>query len=359
MKQCLHGLLTALFLSALVAAGCSGPEDDVASRRASSDPRNQTNTEEAQPREADPIEEPVAEPVEQPAAKAVVKPAPAPVVKKSAPEPVAKTANVRTAPEPIVTAPAPVTQPAPVVEPPRPVEQPRPVVEAPRPVEQPRAAAPVYVPTPPAPAPAPVAVAPPVPVDRTPPPPPAPVTRQVTIPSGTLIPVRMIDSVDSKTDRVGQTFLASIDEAVVLNGEVVLPRNADVVVKLAQAKSAGQVSGRSELQLQLDSVKVANKTYNVDSNVYQAQGQSQGKTTTRNTGIGAGLGALIGGLAGGGKGALIGAGIGGGAGVAASVIAKGDQVKVPAETQLTFRLENPVEITLVGPPVAPGAAPRR
>jgi hypothetical protein len=175
----------------------------------------------------------------------------------------------------------------------------------------------------------------------------------VTIPAGTLIPVRMIDSVDSKTDKVGQTFLGSIDEAVVVNGEVVVIRNTDVVVKLAQVKNTGQLTGRSELQLQLDAITVAKKQYTVDSNVYQTQGQSQTNTTVRNTGVGAGLGALIGGLAGGKKGAVIGAGVGGGAGVAAAVMAKGDQVKVPAETKLTFRLENPVEVTLVGAPVAP------
>jgi hypothetical protein len=163
----------------------------------------------------------------------------------------------------------------------------------------------------------------------------------------------MIDGVDSKTDKVGQTFLASIDEAVVVNGEVVMVRNADVQVKLAQVKNTGQLTGKSELQLQLDEVTVAKKKYAVDSNVYQTQGQSQTATTVRNTGVGAGLGALIGGLAGGKKGAVIGAGVGGGAGVAAAVMAKGDQVKVPAETKLTFRLENPVEVTLVGPPVAP------
>jgi hypothetical protein len=182
------------------------------------------------------------------------------------------------------------------------------------------------------------------------------VNRQVTIPSGTLIPVRMIDSVDSRTDKPGQTFLGSIDEAVVVNGEVVIARNSDVVVKLVQAKTSGQLAGRSELQLSLDRLTVAKKSYVVESNVFQTQGASQTTTTVRNTGVGAGLGALIGGLAGGKKGAAIGAGVGGGAGAAAAVMAKGDQVRVPAETKLTFRLESSVDVTLVGPPVAPTPA---
>jgi hypothetical protein len=182
------------------------------------------------------------------------------------------------------------------------------------------------------------------------------VNRQVTIPSGTLIPIRMIDSVDSKTDKIGQTFLASIDEPVVVNGEVVIPRLADVYVKLVQAKTSGQLTGRSELQLSLERLTVAKKSYDVESNVFQTQGASQTATTTRNTAVGAGVGALIGALAGGKKGAAIGAGVGGGAGVASAVMAKGDQVRVPAETKLTFRLENSVEVTLVGPPVAPSPA---
>jgi hypothetical protein len=167
----------------------------------------------------------------------------------------------------------------------------------------------------------------------------------------------MIDSVDSKTDKIGQTFLATIDEPVVVNGEVVIARNSDVYVKLVQAKTSGQLTGRSELQLALERITVAKRSYDVESNVFQTQGASQTTTTARNTGIGAGVGALIGALAGGKKGAAIGAGVGGGAGVAAAVMAKGDQVRVPAESKLTFRLENSVEVTLVGAPVAPSASP--
>jgi hypothetical protein len=176
--------------------------------------------------------------------------------------------------------------------------------------------------------------------------PPEPTTRQITIPSGTQIAVRMIDSVDSKTDDVGQTFRASVDSAVLVEGQVVLPKGGDVYLKLKQVSSAGELRGRSELRLELTRIDVAKRAYTVQTNVYETAGEAQGTKTAKNTGIGAAIGAAIGAIAGGKKGAAIGAGVGAGSGVAISVITKGEQVRVPSETRIVFSLQSPVEITL-------------
>jgi hypothetical protein len=179
-------------------------------------------------------------------------------------------------------------------------------------------------------------------------PPPPPPPRVVTIPAGTSVQVQMIDSVDSATSKVGDTFLASLAAPIVVNNEVIIPKNADVQIKLASTKTSGKFTGQSELTLGLDSVKFRGKTYPLTSSTFQQVGESRGKDTAKKTAIGAAIGTAIGAIAGGGKGAAIGAGIGAGSGAAAQVFMKGKQVKVPSETKIDFQLEQPVDVTMSG-----------
>ena len=176
-------------------------------------------------------------------------------------------------------------------------------------------------------------------------PPPPPPPRVVTIPAGTSVQVQMIDSVDSATNKIGDTFLASLAAPIVVNDEVIIPKNADVQIKLASAKTSGKFTGQSELTLELDSVKFRGKSYPLTSSTFQQVGQSRGKDTAKKTAIGAAIGTAIGAIAGGGKGAAIGAGIGAGSGAASQVFMKGKQVKVPSETKIDFQLEQPVDVT--------------
>jgi hypothetical protein len=184
----------------------------------------------------------------------------------------------------------------------------------------------------------------PAPPPPAPPPPPEP--RHLTLPSGTLIDVRMIDSIDSGTDHVGQSFKASLASAVMSGNEVVIPKDADVYVKLVDLKSAGNMTGTSELRVQLDRILIGKKAYAVESNTYVETGVSQGKQTAKTVGIGTAIGAAIGAIAGGKKGAVIGAGAGAGGGAAVEAATKGAQVKIASEAPMTFRLEAPIELTL-------------
>jgi len=177
-------------------------------------------------------------------------------------------------------------------------------------------------------------------------PPPPPPPRVVTIPAGTSVQVQMIDSVDSATNKVGDTFLASLAAPIVVNNEVIIPKNADVQIKLASAKTSGKFTGQSELTLELDHVQYRGKNYPLSSSTFQQVGDSRGKDTAKKTAIGAAIGTAIGAIAGGGKGAAIGAGVGAGSGAAAQVFMKGKQVKVPAETKIDFQLEQPVDVTV-------------
>ncbi len=170
----------------------------------------------------------------------------------------------------------------------------------------------------------------------------------VTIPAGTVIKVRMIDGVDSSKNKVGDQFQASLEDAIVVGNTVVAPKGADVYGRLAEAKSAGHISGSSELQLELTGVRINGNIQPIVTGEYSAVGKGRGKQSAERIGGGAAIGAVIGAIAGGGKGAAIGAGVGAGAGTAIQVVTKGQQVKVPSETLLDFTLSQPVTVTPSG-----------
>ena len=193
-----------------------------------------------------------------------------------------------------------------------------------------------------APAPAPAPTPQPVAAPAAPPP---PRTRTVEVPAGTTVSIRMIDSIDSAVNHTGEEFHASLANPIVVGDEIVVPKDADVTVRLAQASSAGHISGRSELRLELVKLDYQGRSYPLVSSTYDEVGTSRGKRTAATVGGGAALGALIGAVAGGGKGAAIGAGVGAASGGVYQGVTKGKQVKVPSETKLDFRLEQPVTIS--------------
>ena len=204
--------------------------------------------------------------------------------------------------------------------------------------------------------PAPPAPAPPAPTERervrllrpetasTAAPAPAPEAKSFTIPSGTVLKIRMIDPVDSEVSQVGQTFQASLDEPIMIDGEPAVPRGADVVAKLVEDKQSGKISGRTELTMDLVSIRVNGRM--VDLNTEEVTTSSESRTAKSGKVVGgtAAVGAILGGIFGGGKGAAIGAVSGAGAGAAVQVLTKGQRVKIPAETRLSFTLQNAIKI---------------
>jgi hypothetical protein len=184
-----------------------------------------------------------------------------------------------------------------------------------------------------------------------PPPPPPPSARREEfsergmIPSGTVLSIRMVDSVDSERDYVGQTFKASLDEPVLdPGGRTIVPRGADVVVKLVDDVQSGKIEGRTILTLDIVSLRINGREVDVDTTAITEQSSSRGARSGKVIGGTAALGAIIGAIAGGGKGAAIGAGAGAGAGTVAQVATKGQRVRIPSETRLTFTLQQPVRL---------------
>jgi hypothetical protein len=173
---------------------------------------------------------------------------------------------------------------------------------------------------------------------------PAPEPVKVTIPDGTPISIRLIDPVDTEKNKEGDTFRASLAAPIVVDDKVVVPKNADMQVRLVSAKSAGHFTGSSSVVLVLTKISVGGKSYDIQTGEFTKQGSSRGTRTAIVVGGGAAAGALIGGLAGGGKGAAIGAAAGAGAGTGVQALTKSQQIKLPSETVLEFQLKAPVTI---------------
>jgi hypothetical protein len=165
-----------------------------------------------------------------------------------------------------------------------------------------------------------------------------------TIPAGTRISVRTIDAIDSTQNQVGDRFEASLEQAISVDGNEIVSRDAGVYGRLAQSKESGTFTGRSELRLELTALVVNGQTVPIMTGEYELTGKSRGASTAKRTAGGAAVGSIIGALAGGGKGAAIGAGVGAGAGAGSETITKGDQVKVPSETLIEFTLQQDVQI---------------
>jgi hypothetical protein len=167
----------------------------------------------------------------------------------------------------------------------------------------------------------------------------------VTIPAGQSMLVRMIDGVDSSKNHVGDVFHASLETDLTVGDTVVAKKGTDIYGRLAEAKEAGHFSGSSELQLELTRIVIDGHDYPVVSSDYTLEGKGRGSNTAKKVGIGAIAGTIIGAAAGGGKGAAIGAAAGGATGAGVQVLTKGQQVKVPSETLLEFRLQQPATVT--------------
>jgi hypothetical protein len=167
-------------------------------------------------------------------------------------------------------------------------------------------------------------------------------TQAVTIPSGTAVVIRMIDSVDSQTNHVSDPFHASLDAPLVVGNTVVAQRGADVYGMLANAKDSGHISGAPQLTLELTGIRINGNVVSIDSTTYDVVGKSRGTQSAERIGGGAIAGAVLGGIIAGPKGAAVGATLGAGGGTAVQLSTHGDRIRVPSETRLEFTTENDV-----------------
>ena len=172
--------------------------------------------------------------------------------------------------------------------------------------------------------------------------------KKVSVPAGTRILIRTVDPIDSSKQKTGYRFTASLETNLQVENTVVAPRGTTVYGRLAQASSAGKMSGSSQLTLELTDIVINGTPYALLTSTYEIKGKGEGKKTAGKILGGAGLGAIIGGIAGGGAGAAIGVVAGAAGGTALAASKKGEQLQIPSESLLEFRIEQPVSLPVGG-----------
>jgi hypothetical protein len=173
---------------------------------------------------------------------------------------------------------------------------------------------------------------------------PVPPPQPIVVPAGTVLTVRTVQALGSKTSQPGQPFSATLSDAVSVGGRPALPAGSKVSGTVVTAKAKGKIKGEGQLDLKLTSISAHGQTFPITTALLSSTVKGKGKRTAATTGGGAAGGALIGGIAGGGKGAAIGAGVGAAAGFLGGTFTGNKQIEIPAESALSFTLAQPLTL---------------
>jgi hypothetical protein len=172
-----------------------------------------------------------------------------------------------------------------------------------------------------------------------------------TIPAGTELAIRTNENIDTNTASEGRSYSGEVSRAVVDSaGNMIVPQGANAELVVRQISEPGAV-GTAELTVDVQSIAFGGQRYLVSADPVTRKGDEGigiNQRTGKYVGAGAALGTLLGAIAGGGKGAAIGALAGAAAGAGAQVLTRGKEVKVPAETILTFKLDQPIYLQPAG-----------
>ena len=166
----------------------------------------------------------------------------------------------------------------------------------------------------------------------------------ISISAGTILDVRLEETLDTKRNRPGDSFRATLIRPIVLNGRTVIPKGALCTGHLTESKASGRFKGRASMSLSLDSFELNGRRYDIKTTHVGRESGGHKKRNWVLIGGGSGVGSAIGALAGGPAGALIGAGAGAGAGTAGAAFTGKKNVRLPVETPLAFSLRAPVTL---------------
>ncbi len=172
--------------------------------------------------------------------------------------------------------------------------------------------------------------------------PPEPVYKEVTLPAGTTLRLDLKSSVASDTSNVEDTVRATLRQAVVIEGETVLPAGTELVGTVTDVARSGRVKGRARVAYRFSSLRHDSERYDIKTATIAHEAEATKKKDATKIAIGAGAGAAIGAILGGGCGAAKGAAIGGGAGTGAVLATRGDEVRRGAGADVTTRLTAPL-----------------
>ncbi len=161
-----------------------------------------------------------------------------------------------------------------------------------------------------------------------------------------MLPIRTTEALASNTSTQGSAFHGVLASDITdSDGNLILPSGAPVMGQVVTVQDAAHFKGSSLLTVTLTSVSLKGERVAVTTEPYSLQGKGRGKNTAEKVGGGAVVGAILGGILGGGKGAAIGAAAGGGVGAGANAVTKGQEVSIPSESIVRFKLTNAISVT--------------
>jgi hypothetical protein len=172
------------------------------------------------------------------------------------------------------------------------------------------------------------------------------VPHTVTIAAGIMLPVRIGETISAAHYQVGDSFLATLDRPLVVDGFIIAEKGSRLEGRVVEAEPAGRANSTSHLRIELVKLSTADGQHiQIRTEPYKKDAASSAGNDAAKVGVGAVLGAAIGAAAGGGKGAAIGVGAGAAAGVAGAVLTRGKPAEIPVESRISFRIAGPVTIT--------------
>jgi hypothetical protein len=171
-----------------------------------------------------------------------------------------------------------------------------------------------------------------------------PVYREVTIPAGTTLRLDLSSSLASDTSKVEDAVSARVREAVVVNGQTVVPAGASLAGVVTDVADSGRVKGRARIAYRFNSLTVDEEKYDIATAPTSHVAEATKKADAKKIGIGAGAGAVLGAVIGGGSGAAKGAAIGGGAGTGVVLATKGKEVRLGPGANVTTKLTAPLKL---------------
>ena len=180
-----------------------------------------------------------------------------------------------------------------------------------------------------------------------PPPPPPPPPTTAIVPAGTVVEVRLQESLSTKTNQAGESFEMQLDEDLIVDGKLLAPEASRVIGRLIHVKKSGKVEGLAQLGMDLQKIVVGDEEYSLKSNILSYEAEGTVKEDAKKIGIATGVGALIGAIAGGKKGAAIGTAVGAGAGTGTVLATSGEEVEFKIEQLFKFTLERETKMKVV------------
>ena len=281
-----------------------------------------------------------------PAPDPVAAATPAPAQEKPSPLPPAR----QRAEQPHAVIPAPVVMPPAGPDPPPltdPINKDRPYNDA-KQADPPPQQEPAYDPPPPAPVrpPAPQRESVIIPNDPEPAPPGSRSANRVILLAGTVLPVRIGETISSAHNQKGDTFFATLDQPLVIDGFVIADRGARVEGEVVDSIAPGRGKNSTRLEIRLVRLSTSDgQRIAIRTDTFHREANSDNGKDVAKVAAGAAIGAAIGGAAGSGKGAGIGAAVGGAAGLADVLLTRGKSLEIPVESRISFRMAEAVSIT--------------